>query len=30
MDLLTAFFYHEKILLQGRGVSEASDRPIDR
>ena len=28
MDLLTHFFYHEKMLLQGRGVSVANDRPI--
>lgn len=28
MDLLTDFFYREKVLYQGRGVSEAKDRPI--
>lgn len=28
MDLLTDFFYYEKVLLQGRGGSEATDRPL--
>lgn len=27
MDLLTDFFYHGKVLKQGRGVSVANDRP---